>query len=185
VIVVLPNDLGTRARPIEVGDAGDVEDDGSEAGLFVSDVEDDDDVLEIPRRPRRAANGPGVPGGPHISDKVIVGKFTWVDRFDGYKTKHNLVKAWFKGPRRDAQSLTCQLQSENENFDRQNLPEWEVRRHCLVKGQGQGPRREISLESVHFKPYYQYPRHIGRAGRRAWLARRIQQQIRKPFHARV
>jgi len=179
-VVVAPNHPGSRAQPIEIDN---VEDDDSDAELFVRDNEDDDgDVQVIQHQPKRAAIVLGPAG---ISDKVIVGKFTWVDRFDGYKTKHNLVKAWFKGARRDAESLTCQLQSESESFDRQNLPEWEVRRYCLMKGQGQGPRREILLESVHFKPYYQYPRHVSREDRRDWLARRVQRQISRSFHLRV
>jgi hypothetical protein len=152
--------------------------------LFVSD-DDGEEVQEVLPQPRNTTNIPEVQVRREGSDKVIVGKFTWVDRFDGNKTKHNLVKAWFKGHRRDAQSLTCQLQSENDSFDRQNLPNWEVRRHCIIKGQGRGPRREILLERVHFKPYYQCPRHIPQANHRAWLAQRVWQQIEKPFDMRV
>jgi hypothetical protein len=163
----------------------DIEDNDREEALFVSDNENDDDVQEVLRQPRNAINIPEGQVGPEGSDKVIVGKFTWVDRFDGGKTKHNLVKAWFKGGRRDAQSLTCQLQSENDSFDRHKLPDWEARRHCIAKGHGRGPRREILLERVHFKPYYQCPGHIPRANRRAWLAQRVRQQIEKPFDVRV
>ncbi|KAE9362539.1 hypothetical protein N431DRAFT_525206 [Stipitochalara longipes BDJ] len=182
--IAMPDQPGSRARPIVINGLEDVEVEDREEALFVDD-EDDEEVQEVPRRPRNAIHRPDAQHQPEVSDKVIVGKFTWVDRFDGHTIKHNLVKAWFRGPRKDAESLTCQLQSENNNFDRQNLPNMEERRHCIVKGQGRGPRREILLESVHFKPYYQCPRDVPRADRRAWLAQRIQQQIERPFNMRI